>query len=94
MNSIISKISKELKDASLLWIRSNQKILLSSREYEQLRIALNCNTDETDVIRSYGRMKYAKIPDKTKAPILLSREHRLSFLVVLYSHMRVLNNLE
>ena len=53
-------------------------------EYEQLRITLNYNTDENDVIRSYGRMKYAKIPDETNAPILLSREHRLNFLVVWY----------
>ena len=35
-------------------------------------------------------MKYANIPDHTKAPILLSKDHRLSTLIVLYCHLNVL----
>ena len=36
-------------------------------------------------------MRYANIPELTKAPIMLSKAHRLSLLIVLYSHVEVLH---
>ena len=60
-------------------------------EYKQVETQLNCKVDEDGVIRSYGRMKCANIPKHTKAPILLSKEHRLIILILLHCHLRVMH---
>lgn len=84
----------EMREAHNLWIRSNQSILCKQPGYEQLRIQLNCVVGEDGIIRSHGRMKNAKIAANSKAPILLSKTHRLSVLLVLYSHTKVLHRIK
>ena len=63
----------EIREALCLWIRENQLHLKKSEEYEQIMTQLNCKIDD-EIIRCYGRMKYANVPDYTKAPVLLSRK--------------------
>ena len=79
----------ELKRSRLLWIKANQINLCGEKEYGQLEVQLNLRSDADDVIRSYGRMKNACLADDTKAPVILSRNHRLAKLLVLYCHVKV-----
>ena len=82
---------EELRDARLLWIQSNQTVLVRCQDYKQLELTLNFKVDDNDIIHSYGRMRYANILEITKAPIILSKVHRLSLLIVLHSHVKVLH---
>ena len=86
-------ISSELKDAKLLWIKDNQSSL-NAEYYNNLKVNLNLQVDESGVIRSYSRLKYAKIPYDAKAPILINRKHRLAELIVYHAHLRVLHRRE
>ena len=83
--------AEEIRKARLLWIKANQVHLTNSVGYKQVEKQLNCQSDKDGVIRSYGRMKHANIPDHARAPILLSKEHRLSILLVLYYHLKVMH---
>ena len=42
-------------------------------------------------MRSYSRLKHAKIPFDTKAPILINPKHKLAELIVYHSHSKVLH---
>ena len=44
------------------------------------------------LIRSYSRLKSAKIPFDSKAPIMLDRNHKQTELLILYSHHEVLHH--
>ena len=81
---------EEMREAHTLWIKVNQIHLVNNIEYKQVETQLNCKVDEDGFIRSYRRMKYANIPNHTKAPILLSKEH-LSTVIVLHCHLRVMH---
>ena len=80
-----------MREAHNLWVKTNQVYLTKDSEYKQIEIQFNCKVDSNGLTRCYGRMKYANIPENAKAPIMLSKEHRLSVLVVLYCHLRVMH---
>ena len=83
--------AEEMTESHTLWIKANQSYAKQNTEYKQLKIQLNCKTDENGIMRSYGRMKHSNLPENTKAPILLVIQHRLSILIVLYSHSKVMH---
>ena len=76
----------EIRDAHNWWIEVNQSHLRRNLEYTGVETQLNCKVDGDGIICSYGRMKYANIPEQAKAPIMLSKEHHLSTLIVIYYH--------
>ena len=45
--------------------------------------------DELGVIRTFSRMKHACLLSETKAPVFLSKDHRLSELIIQYCHTKV-----
>ena len=79
----------EMKRSKHIWIHDNQLILRNEKEYEQIEIQLNLREDSKGIIRSYSRMKNACLPADTKAPIILSRYHYLTELLVWYCHVKV-----
>ena len=84
--------SHEMRNSHSLWVKANQVHLIQNAEYKQMAVQLNCKIENVNgFIRSYGRMKYANVPENTKAPILLSTEHYLSILIVLYCHCKVMH---
>ena len=83
-------ISSELRDAKLRWVKDNQ-IGLNTEVYDDLKLNLNLKTDESGVVRSYSRLKNAKIPFDTKATIIVNQKHKLAELIVYYSHLKVLH---
>ena len=84
--------TEEINDARTLWILDNQSGLFDDkRKYSEMRVSLNLKIEENGVVRSYGRLKNARIPFDTKTPILINREHKLAEMLVRYMHERVLH---
>ena len=82
--------ASELKEAKLAWIKDNQRTITEKR-LSDVKFNLNLQYDSEGVIRSYSRLKNAKIPFDMKAPIYLNREHKLVDILVYYSHLKVLH---
>ena len=82
--------ANEMKKAKLLWILENQRTL-DEKRLSELQHSLNLKLDGEGVLRSYSRLKHAKIPFNMKAPVLLNREHRLAEILVYYFHLKVLH---
>ena len=78
--------SDEMRESRNLWIKANQRVLINNDNYEQLRIQLNCKK-ENDIIKVFGRMSNSR----STPPVLISKEHYLSTLIVLYCHEKVLH---
>ena len=81
--------SKEMVHSKELWIKSNQKYIEMDKDYKLLELQLNLKKDEFGIIRTLSRMKHACLPSKTKVPVFLNKEHRLSELIILYCHTKV-----
>ena len=81
--------TKELEAAELLWIKDNQISLASSKEFENIKKQLNVFTDSTGVYHCKGRLQHAPLPYQSRAPILITRNHRLAELIVTSSHEEV-----
>ena len=80
-----------MSEANLLWSRENQSELKQSKNYLEIKNMLNLHEDDDMLIRSYSRLKNAKIPFDSKAPIMLDRNHKLTELLILYSRHEVLH---
>ena len=84
--------TEEVNDARHLWILDNQSGLFDDKKkYDDLRVSLNLKIEENGVVRSYSRLKNARIPFDTKTPILINREHKLAEMLVHYMHQKVLH---
>ena len=79
-----------MSEAKLLWLRDNQSQLKQSKNYLKIKNTLNLHEDDM-LIRSCSRLKNAKIPFDSKAPIMLDRNHKLTELLILYSRHEVLH---
>ena len=86
--------AEEMINARELWVKANQLTLKEQRGFDQTMVQLNCKVGEDGIIRCLGRMKNANIPTSAKSPILLSKTHRWSTLVVLYCHTKVLHRVK
>ena len=82
--------SLEMKEARILWIKQNQKSF-SDKRLKELCVDLNVRCDDVGVLRSYSRLKHAKIPQDTKSPVLINPKHKLAELIVDHAHTRVLH---
>ena len=80
----------ERKMALKYWI--NQDILVNDNKYEQIKGSLNLLRDEEGVIRAYGRIQQAKIPEEALESIMLDRSHRLAELMLWDCHDCVKHN--
>ena len=76
-----------MSEAKLLWLQNNQSQLKQSKNYLEIKKTLNLHM----LIRSCSRLKNAKIPFDSKAPIMLDRNHKLTELLILYSHNKILH---
>ena len=69
-------------------IQDMQSIIVDERLYQ----SLNLFRDADGLLRCRGRIENADVTDNVKYPYLLSKEHRFTELVVIYSHELVLHN--
>ena len=71
----------EMSEAKLLWFQNNQSQLKQSKNYLEIKKTLNLHEYDM-LIRSYSRLKNAKILFDSKAPIMLLNciKHGLLFI--------------
>ena len=70
-------ITIEMSEAKLLWLRDNKSQLKRGKSYLEIKNTLNLHEGDM-LIRSYSRLKNARIPFDSKAPIMLDRNHKLT----------------
>ena len=79
----------QMSEAKLLWLRDNLSQLKQSKNYLEIKNTLYLKGDEGMLIRVYSRFNTAEIPFDSKAPLMLDRNHKLTELLILYSHHKV-----
>ena len=73
----------EMSEAKLQWLRDNQSQLKQSKNYLEIKNKPNLHKDDDMLILSYSRLKNAKIPFDSKAPIMLrSRYVYIIFTII------------
>ena len=83
--------AEEMRQAKIMWIKANQVCLRMGTKYIELVLSLNIKEDDSGILRTYSRLKNARIPFDSKAPIMICKEHYLSKLLVYYYHLKVLH---
>ena len=83
---------QELSEAERRWIEDSQGSLEREKSFDSLKPQLNLFRDENGLWRCGGRLANADIPYSTKYPLLLSRNHPLTPLIINDAHRRVLHN--
>ena len=84
--------NEEIQNAKLIWIKENQNVLQDEKNYSEIVNSLNLFEDEDGIIRSKGRITNSSLPYETRLPIMLSKTHKLSKLLVILCHHRVKHN--
>ena len=81
--------TEELSQAERKW---SQRDMEHDSSFKSLKFQLNLFLDDAGLWRCGGRLANADIPYATKFPLLLSRRHHLTVLIVNDAHKRVLHN--
>ncbi|KXJ29703.1 hypothetical protein AC249_AIPGENE20860 [Exaiptasia diaphana] len=76
-----------------LGIRDVQRVAERQRNWNELQLKLGLYKDECGVIRCRGRLANALLPDETKYPDLLPRDHYFTKLIVEQCHTEVLQKI-
>lgn len=84
--------TEELSDAEVRWIQDCQCGLEHEKSFVSLKCHLNLFLDKDGFWHCGGRLGNADIPYSTKYPLLLSRDHPLTPLIVTDAHKRVMHN--
>ena len=56
--------------------------------YESLKCSLNLVEETDGVIRVYGRIQRANLPDEIRNPVMLDRNHKVAELILWDCHHR------
>jgi hypothetical protein len=83
---------EELADAERRWIQDSQGHQEREKSFDSLKSQLNLFSDKDGLWRCGGRLGNADVPYSTKYPLLLSRNHPVTPLVINDAHKRVLHN--
>ena len=83
---------QELSEAENDWIRVAQKELTQDDNYKQLVGKFGLSEDCNGVLRCKGRLEYSDLPPDAKEPIILPKDHRLTYLQIQQCHKRVLHS--
>ena len=75
--------SEERNVALSMWMKVNQRVLLKSTKYEDIKSSLNLIKNNDGIFRAYGRIQLANLPEETRKPIMLERSHRLAERILL-----------
>ena len=80
---------QELTEAEIDWIKAAQRELKCQENYKQLSNKFGLIEDHKGVIRCRGRLEYADLPVEAKEPVMLPKDHHLTFLQILRCHKKV-----
>ena len=81
----------ELKEAERVLIKEAQRNFKRDQNFRKIEKELQVKEDEDGVLRCYGRLSNADIPEDAKEPILLPKYHPLTELIILRAHERTLH---
>ena len=81
--------TKELKYAKKLWIYNNQRKIITSSKFSQLKKSLGIFYDKENILRVKGRFSNADVDYNVKHPTLLHNESYFTELAVWSAHNRV-----
>ena len=84
--------ASDVKRAEVLWIKEIQRSLVSNKNFENWKREFAIFIDDQGVMRCGGRITNSEAPYSAKHPILLDASHRLTELIILDSHRRVMHN--
>ena len=90
MNPEVS--TEEINQARLRWIRNMQARMTEDRNIPTWKCQFGFYQDKQGLWRCGGRMSRSSLPPSAQNPILLSKEHHLTTLLILDAHKRVLHN--
>ena len=65
---------------------------MNNEKYENIKCALNLIGEKDGIIRAFGRIQRANLPDEIRKPIMLERNHKLAELILWECHRRVKQN--
>ena len=82
----------DIVQAEKLWIIESHSILMQDKLFETWKWQFNLFVNANNVWRCGGRLGNADLPYSTKYPVLLSRKHHLTTLIVKDAHNRVQHN--
>ena len=77
---------EERKYAFNLWLKSNQRQLLTTANYESLKLSVNLVEEEDGIIRAHGRVQQKKLPVEMRKPVMLERNHKITELILWDCH--------
>ena len=84
---------QELTEAEIDWIKATQREFKKCQEnYKQLSNKFGLIEDHKGVInyiRCRGRLEYADLPVESKEPVMLPKDHHLTFVQILRCHKKV-----
>lgn len=83
---------QELKEVENDWIKVSQKDLKLDDSYKQLVSTFQLSEDCNGVLRCKGRLEYSDLPHDAKEPIVLPKDHRLTYQQIRQCHQRVLHS--
>ena len=84
--------TEEINQARLRWIRNMQARMTEDRNFPTWKRQFGLYQDKQGLWRCGGRMSHSSLPPSAQNPILLSKEHHLTTLLILDAHKRVLHN--
>ena len=82
----------DLEQARFLWLKDAQSRLQENRRFPLWRHQLGLFFDESGLWRCRGRMSKSSLSPTAQTPILLDKKHRLTLLLVMDAHKRVIHN--
>lgn len=80
---------EEISETKSLWIREIQGPMKHEKNFEKLKQQLGLYSGQDDILRCKGRLVNAPLDIATRYPILLSRQHHVTRLIVEACHRKV-----
>ena len=88
-----SEVSTEkINQARLRWIRQMQTHMTQDKNFPTWKHQFGLYEDEQGLWRCGDRMSHSSLPPSAQNPILLSKDHYLTKLLILDAHKHVLHN--
>ena len=81
----------ELKEAERVLIKEAQRNFKRDQNFRKIEKELQVKEDKDGVLRCYGRLSNADIPEDAKEPILLPKYHSLTESIILRANERTLH---
>lgn len=88
----LKDMHQSIAQAEILWVKEAQRLLISDQNFEVWKRQFDLFYDQDGILRCRGRLKHAELSYGTKYPIILSKVHTFTKLVVQQAHERVFHN--